>query len=393
MTAHLGGAKDLTNLEAAPKEAFSNSNFADNKLASLDQSSHFNSSVNDGGLQPTTAQADTQYVAWDNSSAAFRPTLTGAQQMQMPASNAPAADPSSTMQTAQPTSSAPSTNSTSELARNSSGTSERGSLLGGRHTAGPETTSDASTTSDAGSASTAGDGATASGDMQPSSVDYTIKHGDNLWDIAHKHLGDATKWGDIYKMNQDVIGNNPSLIHEGAQLHLPGDGHLANADYVVKPGDNLWDISKSHMGGGEHWKDLYHGNEGAVGSNPDLIHPGQHLNMGHGDASGQLANSDVSAHAHHVAQPSAESAHHTVAHAPHHSVHLAHSHTPATHQLAHADHGQTVASAHPPAHSAQGQTVASSPAVGNGGEQVALKAAPAGSLAAAPGKFGQISGE
>ena len=117
----------------------------------------------------------------------------------------------------------------------------------------------------------------------PETTSYTVKEGDNLWDLAGKHMGDSTRWGEIYKLNEGIIGNNPRLIMPGTELQLPGAGgldgqHLAQ-DYTVKAGDNLWDISKDNLGGGEHWKDLYSNNTDVVGSNPNLIHPGQQLHM------------------------------------------------------------------------------------------------------------------
>lgn len=126
-----------------------------------------------------------------------------------------------------------------------------------------------------------GDGQAASD--APETTSYTVKEGDNLWDLAGKHMGDSTRWGEIYKLNEGIIGNNPRLIMPGTELQLPGAGgldgqHLAQ-DYTVKAGDNLWDISKDNLGGGEHWKDLYSNNTDVVGSNPNLIHPGQQLHM------------------------------------------------------------------------------------------------------------------
>lgn len=155
---------------------------------------------------------------------------------------------------------------------------------------------------------------------------YTVKPGDNLWDIAHKNLGDGAKWQDIYKLNQDVVGTNPDLIHPGAQLNLGDGSHMtASADYVVKPGDNLWNISKDHLGGGQNWNHLYHQNADVIGNNPSLIHPGQNLHMNGADHHSALADASHghTTPTHHTAHsPSHHApAHHTTAHhsAPHHA--------------------------------------------------------------------------
>jgi LysM repeat protein len=118
----------------------------------------------------------------------------------------------------------------------------------------------------------------ADGADQP--TDYTVEKGDCLWDIAEKQLGDGTRWTEIYKMNADVVGQNPDLIFAGTHLKLPGADQIADAGkYVVKPGDNLWNIAKSHLGNGTKWGDLYKANTDIIGANPRLILPGQQLTL------------------------------------------------------------------------------------------------------------------
>lgn len=116
------------------------------------------------------------------------------------------------------------------------------------------------------------------------SPNYTVQSGDNLWDIAGKQLGDPTRWKEIYALNKDVIGGNPGLIHPGTDLRMPGateiaGGGGAGGDYVVQSGDNLWDIASDKLGDGTKWGDLYKANADVIGDNPRLIMPGQHLHM------------------------------------------------------------------------------------------------------------------
>jgi resuscitation-promoting factor RpfA len=63
----------------------------------------------------------------------------------------------------------------------------------------------------------------------------------------------------------DVTGN------AGAKEVSPGN-------YTVQPGDNLWAIAeeKKVQGG---WPALYEANKKVVGTDPDLIHPGQNLDL------------------------------------------------------------------------------------------------------------------
>jgi len=58
-------------------------------------------------------------------------------------------------------------------------------------------------------------------DERESATTYTVLDGDSLWDIAARLLGDASRWEDIYEMNKDLIGANPSLIIPGMVLTLP----------------------------------------------------------------------------------------------------------------------------------------------------------------------------
>lgn len=51
---------------------------------------------------------------------------------------------------------------------------------------------------------------------------YTVKPGDYLVKIATDQLGDAGKWQVIYKMNRQTIGSDPNLIQPGEVLKLPG---------------------------------------------------------------------------------------------------------------------------------------------------------------------------
>jgi LysM repeat protein len=63
-----------------------------------------------------------------------------------------------------------------------------------------------------------------SGRDQPeatSTQTYTVKSGDTLSGIARKMTG-STNWQAIYQQNQGVIGSNPNLIKPGQVLTIPG---------------------------------------------------------------------------------------------------------------------------------------------------------------------------
>ena len=49
--------------------------------------------------------------------------------------------------------------------------------------------------------------------------------------------------------------------------------------YVVQPGDTLWSVSAWYYGTGGDWHRIYAANRAVIGSNPDLIRPGQRLTL------------------------------------------------------------------------------------------------------------------
>jgi len=54
----------------------------------------------------------------------------------------------------------------------------------------------------------------------PKPKTYTVQSGDCLWNIAKKHLGDGSRWPDIYNLNKGKI-KNPNLIYAGQVLTMP----------------------------------------------------------------------------------------------------------------------------------------------------------------------------
>ncbi|MBT2446374.1 LysM peptidoglycan-binding domain-containing protein [Streptomyces sp. ISL-43] len=50
---------------------------------------------------------------------------------------------------------------------------------------------------------------------------YTVRPGDSLSAIARRELGNEGRWRELYAMNKGVIGSNPDMIHPGQKLTLP----------------------------------------------------------------------------------------------------------------------------------------------------------------------------
>lgn len=108
---------------------------------------------------------------------------------------------------------------------------------------------------------------------------YTVKAGDTLSGIAALKKV-AGGWQVLYKANVSVIGSNPNLIKPGQVLSVP----QPTVKYTVVKGDTLTKIAaKYKVSGG--WKSVYDANKSVIGSNPNLIKPGQVLTIPGGTSS------------------------------------------------------------------------------------------------------------
>lgn len=55
----------------------------------------------------------------------------------------------------------------------------------------------------------------------PQKTTYTVKSGDSLWAIAKKLLGNGARYTEIYELNKSIIGSNPNLIYPGQTFTIP----------------------------------------------------------------------------------------------------------------------------------------------------------------------------
>ncbi len=101
---------------------------------------------------------------------------------------------------------------------------------------------------------------------------YTVKRGDNLWNIAKAH---GVTLQSILEIN---IIKNPNLIYPGQKIRIPSRGNEGLSSnnnkviiYIVKKGDCLWRIARYYGVTVRYLVDL---NEI---KNPRLIYPGQVL--------------------------------------------------------------------------------------------------------------------
>lgn len=50
---------------------------------------------------------------------------------------------------------------------------------------------------------------------------YLVEEGDTLFDIARYELGKASRWGEIYDLNRDILGDDFDHLNPGTELLLP----------------------------------------------------------------------------------------------------------------------------------------------------------------------------
>lgn len=96
---------------------------------------------------------------------------------------------------------------------------------------------------------------------------YTVKSGDTLSEIAMKY---GTTYQELARINNIA---NPNVIYPGQVIKING---TAETTYTVKSGDTLSGIANRY---GTTWQKLYEKNKNVIGSNPDLIKPGQVLKV------------------------------------------------------------------------------------------------------------------
>jgi nucleoid-associated protein YgaU len=50
---------------------------------------------------------------------------------------------------------------------------------------------------------------------------YKVEAGDTLYDIAKHELGDPARWGEVYHLNREVLGDDYDYLPKGLELVLP----------------------------------------------------------------------------------------------------------------------------------------------------------------------------
>jgi nucleoid-associated protein YgaU len=62
---------------------------------------------------------------------------------------------------------------------------------------------------------------------------YTIEsENESIWDVAEKTLGDRQKFIDIYALNRQLLGRNPTRLRPGQTLQIPDQQDLASKRHI-----------------------------------------------------------------------------------------------------------------------------------------------------------------
>ncbi|GGT22815.1 peptidoglycan-binding protein LysM [Streptomyces kurssanovii] len=161
-----------------------------------------------------------------------------------------------------------------------SGTREGSSDGSGRTGGAPEGTDTSEPSGDAGGAPDSADGATTAPDASgPADGAAGSDPADDATSGGGKHRGAPAD-------NEAETGNTEEGRESGRHASRGDssgrngvDGATGPDAYTVQPGDSLCDIAaEKDVPGG--WPALYEANEGTVGADPDLILPGQSLDLG-----------------------------------------------------------------------------------------------------------------
>lgn len=105
--------------------------------------------------------------------------------------------------------------------------------------------------------------------VEPSKLTtYTVQAGDTLSGIASKY---GTTYQELARINNIA---NPNVIYPGQVIKI--NGGTVEKIYTVKSGDTLSGIANKY---GTTWQNIYNKNRDIIGSNPNLIKPGQVLKI------------------------------------------------------------------------------------------------------------------
>ncbi|MBK6871193.1 MAG: LysM peptidoglycan-binding domain-containing protein [Kineosporiaceae bacterium] len=134
---------------------------------------------------------------------------------------------------------------------------------------------------------------------------HVVAHGETLWTIAERYLGDGARFGEIARLNYGRVQADGEALTDshwitpGWRLVVPSrqtgratptpaarpdsdtaTGDVATPPHIVADGESLWDIAEDRLGDGQEWPRLFQSSQATVQpdgghlTDPDLLRPG-----------------------------------------------------------------------------------------------------------------------
>lgn len=83
-----------------------------------------------------------------------------------------------------------------------------------------------------------------------------VQRGDSWWKLSERFLGSGARWEELRAINRQV-GGRPELLKAGAVVRVPTQTTTRagppGSGIVVKQGDSLWSLARTHFGRGSAW--------------------------------------------------------------------------------------------------------------------------------------------
>ncbi len=106
---------------------------------------------------------------------------------------------------------------------------------------------------------------------------YVVERSDTLMKLSIEFYGNTSKWRDLYRWNEDHVGDGGNLIRVGQTLRYlaPEDPpeKPSGKPYLIKDGDTLGKISEKLYGTTDNWRMIWKHNSNII-KDPDLIYAG-----------------------------------------------------------------------------------------------------------------------
>lgn len=97
------------------------------------------------------------------------------------------------------------------------------------------------------------------------------QHNEDMQALSEEQLDQVMGGAVTHPAAKTPAVKHPAVTHPAAKTP-------AVTTYTVQAGDSLSGIALQHEKGGD-WQKLYNKNKSVIGNNPDLIYPGQKLNL------------------------------------------------------------------------------------------------------------------